>query len=161
MAGVAEIRETVLPGVGYCHDFPTRAGPRVGVVTRTTGRRELIVYSQEDPDAVEHHVDLDPEEARVLGELLGVSSVTQQIGNISGLIEGLAIDWIPLGAGFVPSTIGDLAIRSRTGASVVAVVRGGRASPAPGPEHRLEPGDTVVVVGTPEGLEAAGQLLAP
>ena len=83
MAGVAEIRETVLPGVGYCHDFPTRAGPRVGVVTRTSGRRELIVYSQEDPDAVEHHVDLDPEEARVLGELLGVSSVTQQIGNIS------------------------------------------------------------------------------
>jgi len=35
----------------------------------------------------------------------------------------------------------------------VAVVRGDDAIPAPGPDQRLETGDTLVVVGTPRGIE--------
>jgi monovalent cation:H+ antiporter-2, CPA2 family len=47
-------------------------------------------------------------------------------------------------------TIGDLGVRSETGASVLAVVRGERVIPNPGADLRLESGDAVGVLGTPE-----------
>ena len=47
-------------------------------------------------------------------------------------------------------TIGDLGVRSETGASVLAVVRGDEVIPNPGAGLRLEPGDAVGVIGTPE-----------
>jgi len=34
-----DITETALPGVGLRHDFTTRAGRQLGVVTHRTGRR--------------------------------------------------------------------------------------------------------------------------
>ncbi|HEV3013677.1 MAG TPA: TrkA C-terminal domain-containing protein [Actinomycetota bacterium] len=45
----------------------------------------------------------------------------------------------------------DTQARSRTGVSIVAIVRGDGAIPAPAPDVGLEPGDTRVVVGTPKG----------
>ena len=47
-------------------------------------------------------------------------------------------------------TIGDLQVRSETGASVLAVVRGEKVIPNPGANLRLEPGDVVGIVGMPE-----------
>jgi TrkA domain protein len=46
-----EIQETALPGVGLRHDFTTRAGRQLGVVTHRTGRRDLLLYDRDDPDA--------------------------------------------------------------------------------------------------------------
>jgi K+/H+ antiporter YhaU regulatory subunit KhtT len=50
----------------------------------------------------------------------------------------------------VGKTIGDLRIRTSTGASIVAVVRGEEVVPNPGPEIALRAGDLVGVLGTPE-----------
>jgi TrkA domain protein len=50
-------------------------------------------------------------------------------------------------------------VRTRTGVSIVAVLRGDQAIPAPGPEAELKPGDYVVVVGTPRGIEQVVELL--
>ncbi len=50
----------------------------------------------------------------------------------------------------VGESIGDLHIRSETGASVVAIVRGDEALPNPGPEVSFEAGDVVGVLGTPD-----------
>jgi monovalent cation:H+ antiporter-2, CPA2 family len=47
-------------------------------------------------------------------------------------------------------TIGDLGVRSETGASVLAVVRGEKVIPNPGADLQLEPGDAVGILGTPE-----------
>jgi K+/H+ antiporter YhaU regulatory subunit KhtT len=41
-------------------------------------------------------------------------------------------------------------VRSRTGASIVAVVRGEEVFANPGPAFALAPGDVVSVLGTPE-----------
>ena len=57
------------------------------------------------------------------------------------------------------STIGDGRLRTRTGSSVVAVIRGDETIPAPGPETVLTPDDLVVAVGTPEGLRQLRDLL--
>jgi CPA2 family monovalent cation:H+ antiporter-2 len=52
--------------------------------------------------------------------------------------------------GLLGRTIGDLGVRSETGASVLAVVRGEKVIANPGADLRLAPGDTVGVLGTAE-----------
>ena len=55
--------------------------------------------------------------------------------------------------------LGDTALRSRTGVSVVAVMRAGEAHPSPMPDFILTAGDLLVVVGTNEGLDNAVKIL--
>ena len=50
-------------------------------------------------------------------------------------------------------------MRTRTGVSIVALLRNGTAIPAPEPAQRIEGGDTLVVVGTPRGIELAVEIL--
>ena len=56
----------------------------------------------------------------------------------------------PAESALLGRTIGDLEVRSETGASILAVVRGGKVIPNPGAGLRLEPGDAVGILGTPE-----------
>jgi TrkA domain protein len=39
-------------------------------------------------------------------------------------------------------------------------VRDGETTPSPTPDFMLRPGDTVVVVGTPQGIEKASELMS-
>src|SRR3990170_3695547 len=56
-------------------------------------------------------------------------------------------------------TIGELHIRRRTGASVVAVIRDGRVWANPGPDHRIAAGEGLVLVGNRQQVERALVLL--
>jgi TrkA domain protein len=156
-----DIQETALPGVGLRHDFTTRAGRQLGVVTHRTGRRDLVVYDRDDPDACQEVVELSGEEAEALGELLGAARVVEHLAELQQQIEGLAIDWLAIrpGSPYADRTIADTQARSLTGVSVVAVLRDGGAIPAPAPDVRLQAGDTLVVVGTPQGISALTGLL--
>jgi monovalent cation:H+ antiporter-2, CPA2 family len=80
-----------------------------------------------------------------------------QLGRASREIE---TEWVrlPEGDTVAGKTIGDLQIRSSTGASIVAVVRGEEVIPNPGPEIALRAGDLVGVLGTP-GQRAAFRAL--
>ena len=149
------VSETLLPGLGVRFEFETKAGAHLGVLQRQAGRIDLLVYDPSDPDTVIESISLDDEEARTLAELLGSSRVIEDLGRLRQRIEGLAIDWLPLddGSPFAGRTIGDTGARTRTGVSIVALVRGENPIPAPGPEQGLEAGDTLVVVGTPRGIE--------
>jgi TrkA domain protein len=158
---MARIEETQLPGVGVRFDFVTEDGQRVGVVHHRGGRREVFVCTADDPDTASLSLDLNDDDTHTLAEVLGVSPVIEAKTQIQQ-VEGLAMDWLPLHAGspYAGRTIGDARIRTRTGVSVVAVIRGNDHFPAPGPEFGFEPGDTVVVVGTAEGIEAVELILA-
>ncbi|MDP8901531.1 MAG: NAD-binding protein, partial [Actinomycetota bacterium] len=70
-------------------------------------------------------------------------------------------DWIeiPKDSALAGRAIGELGVRARTGASIVALVRGEEAITNPGPDLTLEPGDTVSVVGTAEQRAAFIALL--
>ncbi|HET6712368.1 MAG TPA: cation:proton antiporter regulatory subunit [Actinomycetota bacterium] len=152
---MATVSETPLPGLGVRFEFETKGGTRLGVLQHQTGRVDLLVYDRHDPDSVGESLALDDEDARTLAELLGSSRVVEDLGRLRQRIEGLAIDWLPIGedSPFAGRTIGDTGARTRTGVSIVAVVRGEDPIPAPGPEQGLEAGDTLVVVGTPRGIE--------
>jgi TrkA domain protein len=157
---VGEIEETRLPGLGVRYEFRTARGSRLGVVHHRTGRRELLVYDPEDPDTCRDVIALDEEDSRTLAELLGASRVAEQVERLQQ-VEGLAIDWLPIPAEtpFAGKTIGDTRAHTQTGVSIVAVLRGDRAFPAPGPDFGLEPGDTILVVGTPRGIEELAVIL--
>ncbi|MGX1567743.1 cation:proton antiporter regulatory subunit, partial [Streptomyces sp. NPDC055509] len=55
--------------------------------------------------------------------------------------------------------LGESRIRTDTGASIVAVLRRAEAIPSPAPDFRLAGGDTLIVIGTREGVEAAAEIL--
>lgn len=156
-----DITRTKLPGVGIRHEFVCRTGGRVGVLTHHNGDRELLFYSSEDPDTVNESVRLGERECQLLAELLGATHVSDSLGALEQQVEGLVFDWVPVAATAPAAghTIADLAIRQRTGASVVAILRGRETLPSPGPEERIVEGDTLVLVGTRQGVNAAEDLL--
>jgi TrkA domain protein len=156
-----EVKEVKLPGVGVRFEFETDDGKAVGVVCHTSGRREIYVASGKDPDEFERVLGLGGDDARVLAELLGASRVSEQLAELQQRIEGLTIDWLPVryDSPYAGHTIGEARIRSRTGVSVVAIVRGEQAEPAPGPDSTMLPGDYLVVVGTGRGVEKVVELL--
>ena len=56
--------------------------------------------------------------------------------------------------------IGELRIRSESGASVVGIQREPASIINPGPDEDLRPGDELLLLGTTEQLDAASRLLA-
>ncbi len=58
-------------------------------------------------------------------------------------------------------TIGELQLRRRTGATVIAVVRDGKAETNPGADWQLRAGDVLVLVGNHQELDRALSLLGP
>lgn len=149
----ADVIETKLPGVGVRHEFETSGGERVAVVVLRSGRREFFLYDRDDPDACRGVVHLSRPDARTLSEMLGSSQIAESVADVQH-IEGLALEWVtvPTTSPYAGVTIGDGGFRTRTGVSIIAVVRGDTTFPAPGPEAVLEANDVAVVTGTPEGL---------
>ena len=158
---MSEIREVKLPGVGIRFEFTTEDGNLVGVVSHRSGRREIYGARRDDPDDFIRLLGLGQSDARTLAELLGAGRVAEDLADLQQRVEGLVIDWLPLrdDSPYVGRTIGDAQIRRRTGVSVVAVLRGEEAVPAPGPDQRIESGDYLVVVGTARGVEQVVELL--
>lgn len=159
---MAEVSETHLPGVGVRHEFDTESGERVGVIVHRDGRREIVTYDRDDPDACSGLVELSSNDTRTMAELLGASQVTEAVAAVRYDIKGLAIEWIEVhpSSSAIRSTIRDGEYRTRTGASIVAVIRGDHTVPAPDPDFEFVAGDVAVAVGTVEGLASLRALLS-
>lgn len=156
-----EVHETPLPGVGIRYDFTTTDGHQMAVLNHHSGRRELIVYDREDPDAGRDFVNLEDDEADTLASLLGAARFAGPLGELQQRVEGLAIDWIDLrpNSPFVDRELGDTAARTKTGVSIVAIMRGDHAFPSPKPDFRFAAKDVLVVVGTPDGIRGLSKIL--
>jgi TrkA domain protein len=91
-----EIQETTLPGVGLRQEFTTSAGRQLGVVSYRTGRRDLLLYDLDDPDACQEVIRLTPEEADALADLLGATRLSGRLAELHQQLEGLAISWLTI-----------------------------------------------------------------
>lgn len=158
---MTELNEVDLPGVGVRYEFVTNQGQRVGVVAHRSGRREVYVADPDDADKFKRVLELSEDDARTLAEVLGAARVARELLELQQRVEGLAIDWLPVreDSPYAHRSIGDARVRSRTGVSIVALIRGDDAIPAPGPSEEMKPGDYLVVVGTPRGIEEVVELL--
>lgn len=142
--------EVKLPGVGVRHEFSTESGESIGVVVRHDGRREVVVYDRSDPDACSSVLDLSHDDARTLTELLGASQVSEEVAEAQHDLDGSSISWItiPGTSRAAGASIEAGRYRSKTGASIVAVIRDGVPVATPSPEFILMQGDVVVAVGS-------------
>lgn len=157
------IIETDLPGVGVRFELQTDSGRLVGVVAHQTGRRDLLIYDEQDPDRAGESVELSEDEGHTIGELLGGSPVLDRLDDAIHRLEDLVIAWVKIEgeSSLAGVTVADTSLRTRTGAGIVALLTESGSIPMPGGTERLEPGDTAVLVGLPAAVEAATGLLCP
>jgi len=132
------------------------------VISHRGGRRELLVYDLRDPDACRETVSLSREEANVLAEILGAPRIVERLAALHEQVAGLVSEQLRLdrGSPYVGKTLGDTQARTRTGASIVAVLRDGEVIASPRRDFRFQAGDEVVVVGTGEGVEGVARILS-
>jgi TrkA domain protein len=156
-----DVERTALPGIGLQHIMTTDRGRQLGVISHRTGRRDLVIYDKEDPDSCIATVALTPEEANAIAELLGTGRIIEHLAELHRQVEGLVTEQVPIPAGspYDGRPLGDTRARTRTGASIVAVVRDGQVLASPRPDFTFLAGDIVVVVGTGEGTTAVAQIL--
>jgi TrkA domain protein len=156
-----DIQNTVLPGIGVRQEIELRQGNRLSVVTRRNGLRELVLYDAKDPDSAAATAELTSEEADTLAELLGAPQLTFRLQVLQQQAAGLVVEQLPVpdDSPYAGRVLGDTQIRSRTGASVVAVLRQSGVVPSPVPDFQLHGGDLVVVVGMREAVDTVAGIL--
>jgi TrkA domain protein len=157
-----EVERTALPGIGLRHEFVTEKGQHAAVVSHVSGRRDVVIYRPHDPDTVLATLSLSTDEANGLAELLGTARIVERLADLQRQVVGLATVQVPIIAGspYDGRTLGDTRARTRTGASIVAVIRAGGIIGSPRPDFVFHTGDLVVVVGTAEGAQATADLFA-
>jgi TrkA domain protein len=162
-SGRMDVEETPLPGIGVRKEISLAAGRRIGVVLHRDGRSELILSRRDDPDASLVSVPLTVEEAAALGGLLGGAQLVHQLTDEHRDVPGVSTEQVLISAQspFSGRTLGDTQLRTRTGVSIVAILRTGGVIPSPTPDFAVDAGDIFVIVGTPGGLSAAAEILHP
>ncbi len=139
------------------HTFVTDDGGKVGVISHRSGHSDLITFADaEDGAAKKVSLRLDEDEAHTLAELLGGTKITESLSGLDQ-IPGLSIDWfhVDYEDHIAGQPLGNMTTRGLPGVTVVAVVRGESANPAPDEDFKVFPGDTLVVAGAPEKVAKA------
>jgi TrkA domain protein len=147
-----DVREHDLPGVGKKYAITTNEGDRMTVIIHNTGHREIYHFKRGE-DYPYFAVRLQDPEARKLGAILGGAYFQPPVAeSMDMILEQLSIEWLKVEAdsALVGQTIEGAAIRQQTGASVMAVLRDGKAIPNPQPSEHIAPGDTLMVIGNRE-----------
>ncbi|MFB7654010.1 MULTISPECIES: cation:proton antiporter regulatory subunit [unclassified Streptomyces] len=157
--GAARTGRTPLPGIGVRYDLVTRERRRFSVVAERDGARTLSGYRQDDPDDRAFSVRLSADEAAAVVDALMPAHHSPSLLSTTEL--GLVAERIvlPAASHWNGRLLGDTRTRTDTGVSIVAVLRRAEALPSPGPGFRLAGGDTLIVIGTREGVDAAAALL--
>lgn len=155
------VEETPLPGIGVRKEITTASGRRIGIVSHRDGQTELIVSRQDDPDASMASIPLSVDEASTIGNLLGAPRLVAQLNEEHRDLPGVNTRQFLLetGSRFDGFTLGDTEMRTKTGVSLVAIIRSGKMTPSPTPDFALQGGDLLVAVGTSKGLDAAAAIL--
>ena len=150
------VKEGELPGIGKKYSMKTESGDTIVVVIHYTGKREIYYFEgdSEEPTAV---IELTDEEARTLGTILvgALFQPTSDEEKIGFLMKHLVFEWVkvPENSFLAYKTIKELDIRKKFGVIVVAVIRDENVIVSPSPLFKIEPGDTLVVVGTLENVK--------
>ena len=156
-----EVKEVLLPGVGLRYEFENHDGDRIGVVARRTGDFEVVLYAATDPDQARSVFRLTEEEADALAQILGAPRIVERFADLTKEVPGLDAGQVRIlaGSGFVDRPLGETRARTRTGASIVAIVRDEQVLASPGPSEVLHAGDVLVVIGTEDGIAGVQRIV--
>lgn len=156
-----DVREHDLPGVGKKFALSTHEGDRITVIIHNTGHREIYHFKKGE-DYPFFAVRLDDQEARKLGAILGGAYFQPAVAeSMEMVLDQLTVEWfkVPPSSSLASHSIRDSAVRARTGASIIAILRDGKAQPNPQPSDVIQAGDTLMVVGDREQITRFRELM--
>ncbi|MEF3307034.1 cation:proton antiporter regulatory subunit [Paenibacillus sp. GYB003] len=157
------IRESDLPGIGRKYEIETQSRERFVIVVHDDGRREIYTPDPHDPDETVSVATFQDDEARAIGAILGgMNYKPKALETIEVALNDLIIEWYRIDGDYpsVGLSIGELDVRRKTGASIIAVVYPDQTHQInPGPEYKLKGGSTLVVAGERNQLKVLKQLL--
>lgn len=157
-----DVKEVLLPGVGLRYELTCRTGDRIGIIARRGGDYEVVLYDSDDPDRARPIVRLIDEEAEALAQILGAPRIAERFTELTREVPGLETGQIHIvpGSPYVNRPMGETCARTRTGASIVAIVRNDEVLVSPGPADVLLPRDVLVVIGTQKAIGAIEHIIA-
>jgi len=118
----------------YCR----RLNPGVQIITRATHERNVDTLHRAGADFVLSYASLGA------GTIFNVLSQS----DLLLVAEGLSLVRVPTPPALAGRTIANSAVRSRTGCSIVALMRDGQTIVSPPPDTMLETGVDLVLIGT-------------
>jgi len=144
-------RESDLPGIGRKFQINTRSGDKLVIIVHDDGKREMHHFDYNDPDESISMVTLDDSEARRVGAILGgMVYMPKALESVDVAFDEMVIEWFKVepGAKGAGKTIGELEIRKRTGAAVIAIIKKNHEKMVnPGPQQVIYEGATLVILG--------------
>jgi TrkA domain protein len=160
---MSTISEAFLPGVGRKFQVETLTGDRLVIVIHDDGTRELYHFTRKNLDRPASVLRLSDGEARqIAGIVGGLTYVPRNLPMAEVILGDLVLEWftIEAGAACIGKTIGDLQVRTRTGASIVSVIEPDREKRInPEADTVLNEGATLIVAGDRRTINAVKRLL--
>jgi TrkA domain protein len=146
-----QIKTSDLPGVGKRYSFATAEGGSLVLILYHEGHREIYHFKEPDEDEPDFTIRLTDEEARQMASiLLGLDYQPVSDDRLELLLKSVRIDWIKVmpDSCIANKRIIESQIRTRTGATVVAIQRGDKIIGSPDVNEIILPGDLLMTIGT-------------
>ena len=155
------VRESDLIGIGKKYQIETEAGDNMVVVIHDDGTRELYRADAEDNETHCVMTLSDEESRQVAGILGGLSYKPKALETIEVALDDLRIEWYKVveANDGVNKSIGQLEVRQRTGASIIAAIHNDETLINPGPDYIIMPGATLVIAGKKMNIKLLKEIL--
>jgi TrkA domain protein len=160
---MSNISETFLPGIGRKFQVDTTSGDRLVIVIHDDGTRELYHFTRRNLDRASFVLRLSDGEARqIAGIIGGLTYVPRSLPMAEVILEDLVLEWFTIepGAACIGSSIRELQVRTRTGASIVSIIEPDQTKRTNPEAHTaLNAGSTLIVAGDRRTINALKRLL--
>lgn len=152
-----DIKSAELPGVGHKISFKTAEDSKIVLIIHHTGKRDLYFFQDADDDEADFSINLNSEETREFGaQLLGAMYQPMDTDKMEMFKQQILIKWIelPEGSPLANKTIADSRIRTRTGASIIGIIKEQDVIAVPDTDVVLQENDTLMILGKQEQINA-------
>ena len=160
---MSNISEAFLPGVGRKFQVDTTSGDRLVIVIHDDGTRALYHFTRRNLDRPSSVLRLSDGEARqIAGIVGGLTYVPRNLPMAEVILEDLVLEWFTIEPGMacIGSSIRELQVRTRTGASIVSIIEPDQTKRTNPEAHTvLNAGATLIVAGDRRTINALKRLL--
>lgn len=145
-----KVKTADLPGIGKRYSLDLAEGDHLVIILHQNGYREIYHFTDPDADEPDWTVKMTDEEARQIGAILmGADYQPVSDDRMEMLLKAIRIEWLQVkpDSELANRRIIDSQIRTRTGATIIAIKRGDRMIGSPDALETILPGDVLMVVG--------------
>jgi TrkA domain protein len=156
-----DVRETDLLGIGKKYHVKTSFGEDAVIVIHDDGRREIYSYDESENVSACVLTFNDDEARTVAGIIGGMYYKPKALETVEMALNDLLIEWyrVPDDSPVISRTIGELEVRKKTGAAIIAGITHRGTEINPGPDYVISRGATLVVAGERRQIKLLKDLL--